>query len=176
MVSDCSLVENDEAASAQSQEFKVEWFFEVRRLISKDGVLRCWRWWLEGGRVRRGVKSSNNEPMKLTKPGIREPEAVAAGRKAGGTLVRSEVVAGGSGKKCVRKWANLGKGGCEIGKCCSFSHFETALSRLFPQLSTQVVDFPHLAVVRLFWEKGFHRRDAETQRQEEMGTKMGKAN
>jgi len=45
----------------------------------------------------------------------------------------------------------VGKGGQETGKWCSFSHFETALTRLFPHNSTQVVDFPHLAVVRLFW-------------------------
>jgi hypothetical protein len=45
-----------------------------------------------------------------------------------------------------------GGGGQETGKWCSFSHFETALTRLFPRFSTQVVDFPHLVVVRLFSE------------------------
>ena len=48
--------------------------------------------------------------------------------------------------------------GREIGKtrnfyrlATGFSHFETALTRLLPHNSTQVVDFPHLAMVRLFW-------------------------
>jgi len=90
--------------------------------------------------------------MKLTKSRIREPEAVADGCEADANLLRSEVVAGGGGKKCVRKWVNLGKGGCEIGKWCSFSHFETASTRLFPLVSTQVVDFPHLRMVSIFWE------------------------
>src|SRR5258708_36497522 len=110
--------------------------------------------------------------MNPTKSGIREPEAVAAGRKVGGTLLHSEAMVGGGGKR----WVNLGKGGCEIGKWCSFSHFETALTRLFPHKSTQVVDFPHLAMVSIFWEEGFHRRGAETQRQAEMGTKVGRLN
>jgi len=43
-----------------------------------------------------------------------------------------------------------GKGGEEAVKLSGFSHFETALTRLFPHKSTQVVDFPHLAHVRLF--------------------------
>jgi len=57
-----------------------------------------------------------------------------------------------------------------MGIWCCFSHLETGFSRFFPHKSTQVVDFPHLAMVRLFWEEGFHRRDAETQSQEETGT------
>jgi len=94
-----------------------------------------------------------------------ETEAVAAGRKAVG-----------GGKRWSGMWVNLGKGGCEIEKWRSFSHLETGFSRLFPHKSTQVVDFPHLAMVRLFWEEGFHRRGAETQRQAEMGTKVGRLN
>src|SRR5882724_6033733 len=70
-----------------------------------------------------------------------ETEAVAAGRKAVG-----------GGKRWSGMWVNLGKGGCEIEKWRSFSHLETALTHLFPHKSTQVVDFPHLAMVRLFWE------------------------
>jgi hypothetical protein len=37
---------------------------------------------------------------------------------------------------------------------------------LRPDDSTQVVDFPHKATVRLIWEQGFYRRDAETQSRE----------
>jgi len=50
------------------------------------------------------------------------------------------------------KWAKVGKGGQNAGKWTGFSHFETAFSRLFPHVSTQVVDFPHICSVRVFWE------------------------
>ncbi len=106
--------------------------------------------------------------MKLTKSRIREPEAVADGCQADANLLRSEAIGGGAGT--MEKRVDVGKGGCEIGKWCSFSHFETVFSHLFPCFSTQVVDFPHLGVVSIFWEEGFHRRDAETQSQEETGT------
>jgi len=56
------------------------------------------------------------------------------------------------------------------------SHLETAFPA-FPTMNrTQVVDFPHLAMVRLFWEEGFHRRDGSDARvgtesqEEEPGT------
>jgi len=48
------------------------------------------------------------------------------------------------------KRVDVGKGGQTNGKWTGFSHFETALTRLFQHDSTQVVDFPHLAHVRLF--------------------------
>ena len=96
------------------------------------------------------MKNSNNEPMKLMKSRIREPEAVADGCQADANLLRSEAIGGGAGT--MEKRVEVGKGGCEIGKWCSFSHLETAFSHLFPHKSTQVVDFPHLAMVRLFWE------------------------
>jgi len=70
-----------------------------------------------------------------------ETEAVAAGRKAVG-----------GGKRWSGMWVNLGKGGCEIEKWRSFSHLETGFSRLFPHKSTQVVDFPRMAMVSIFWE------------------------
>src|SRR6266481_2440335 len=69
-----------------------------------------------------------------------ETEAVAAGLEAGEDV-----------KNRAEKRVEVGKGGCEIGKWRSFSHLETVFSHLFPCFSTQVVDFPHLAHVRLFW-------------------------
>jgi len=50
------------------------------------------------------------------------------------------------------KWAKVGKGGLEAGKWTGFSHFETAFTRLFPHVSTQVVDFPRICTVRVCWE------------------------
>ena len=77
---------------------------------------------------------------------------------AGGTVLRSKAMAGGGGQKAgsfrtgtMEKRVDLGKGGQEIGKWRSFSHFETTLTHLFPPFSTQVVDFPHLAMVSIFW-------------------------
>jgi hypothetical protein len=51
-----------------------------------------------------------------------------------------------------------------VGKRTGFSHFETAFAHLSPDISTQVVDFPHLAMVGLFGEgknPPQSRRDAE---------------
>ncbi len=42
--------------------------------------------------------------------------------------------------------------GWVVGKWTGFSHLEIAFSHLFPHNSTQVVDFPHLAMVSIFWE------------------------
>ncbi len=94
-----------------------------------------------------------------------ETEAVAAGRQAGEDV-----------KNRAEKRAEVGKGGQEMGKWRSFSHFETALTHLFPHYSTQVVDFPRMTVVSIFWEGTNNRRGAETQRQAEMGTKVGRLN
>ena len=59
--------------------------------------------------------------------------------------------AGSYGQRWVGKWANLGKGGRLAGEWTGFSHFETPLTRLFPLDSTQVVDFPLLSQLRVFW-------------------------
>ena len=60
--------------------------------------------------------------------------------------------AGWDGKRWVGRRAFPTLGGQEVGKWCSFSHVAAASTRLFPHNSTQVVDFPHLAMVRLFSE------------------------
>jgi len=58
-----------------------------------------------------------------------------------------------------RLWADFYRIGVYFYRLATgFSHFETPLTRLFPHKSTQVVDFPRLAMVRLFWggvENGF---------------------
>jgi len=91
--------------------------------------------------------------MKLAKSRIRDPEAVAVARQAGEDV-----------KNRAEKRVKLGKGGREIGKWRSFSHIETALTRLFPRFSTQVVDFPHICTVRLFSE-GFKNGFSEPNRE-----------
>ena len=93
-----------------------------------------------------GVKKQNKRESRLAakergeRKGLEIPAAVC-GQEAGG-----------SGKRWVVRRVNLGKGGCEIEKWRSFSHLETGFSRLFPHKSTQVVDFPRMAMVSIFWE------------------------
>src|SRR6266478_3057743 len=55
--------------------------------------------------------------------------------------VRSGRKTGGDGKRWVGKRAFPTLSGQMVGKWCSFSHLETALTSLFPHNSTQVVDF-----------------------------------
>jgi len=145
----------------------------------------------KGEGSRSLMKNSNNEPMNPTKSGIDRTRAsvVPTGRTCFGaefpgtlclanfrcrfaTLPNRGEDVGEGGKRWVWKRVNLGKGGQKAGKWRSFSHFETAFSHLFPCFSTQVVDFPRMTVVSIFWEGTNNRRGAETQSQEETGTKL----
>src|SRR5882724_4949068 len=62
----------------------------------------------------------------------------------------TETDASGAGQSLARMWVQQGKGGQGVGKWTGFSHFETALTHLFPHDSTQVVDFPRMYVVSIF--------------------------
>jgi hypothetical protein len=79
------------------------------------------------------MKNSNKEPMKLTKSRIQEPEA------------------GGGGQRRVGTWVRPGLSGQEVGKQPGFAHIAPASTRLGPDNSTQVVDFPRIESVGLFW-------------------------
>jgi hypothetical protein len=79
-----------------------------------------------------------------------ETEAVAAGQEVGGSLLRSRAMTGGGGKRWAERNGDVGKGGQKVGKWSGFSHLETTLTRLFPHILTQVVDFPRMYVVRVF--------------------------
>ena len=61
--------------------------------------------------------------------------------------------------------------GVMAGKWIGFSHIESALTRLFPHKSTQVVDFPRMAMVNIFLGK---QLTAEAQSQAKLGTNMVK--
>src|SRR5882672_8466531 len=50
-----------------------------------------------------------------------------------------------------RERSQVGKGGNEVIKWTGFSRLETASTHLFPHESTQVVDFPLLSRLRVFW-------------------------
>ena len=91
----------------------------------------------------------------------REPrETISARRRAEVGAVRRPclVKAGRGGKRWDGKRGFTALGGWENGKAWNFyrlatgfSHLETAISHLFPHKSTQVVDFPRICTVRLFW-------------------------
>ncbi len=55
--------------------------------------------------------------------------------------------AGGVGKRWVGKRVSGGRCGHGVEEWTSFTHIATASTRLSPDNSTQVVDFPHLAMV-----------------------------
>jgi hypothetical protein len=152
--------------------------------VAADGFDRerlCGRIWASVVGTRRTseerLENSNNEPMKPAKSRIRKPEAGAVARQAGGqaelgTNMGNHLERYRAGKRRSGKDVFTALSGWEIGKWCSFSHLETALTRLFPHKSTQVVDFPHLGVVRHFLDANFanerelgqakmNRRDAE---------------
>ena len=59
---------------------------------------------------------------------------------------RGKVAAGGTGFT----FGTMTRSGRDVGKWCSFSHFETRSSRLFPHKSTQVVDFPRICALSVF--------------------------
>jgi len=71
--------------------------------------------------------------------------------------------AGRGGKRRVGRRVYVGKGGRHVVGGTVFSH-------LFPPDSTQVVDFPHLSAVRVFWISV----KFDFQSQAEFGTCMGK--
>jgi hypothetical protein len=89
--------------------------------------------------------------------------------KAGGTLLRPKAMEDCVRKRWVGKWVDPGQDGKMEGKRTGFSHMAPALTRLFPHVSTQVVDFPHKATARFFWSGDF---TTETQSQEEERDRM----
>src|SRR5260221_479071 len=122
------------------------------------------------------MKSLNNESENPMKPRIEVSRAsvVPSGRTNFGTdfpgtlclanfrcrfatLPNGDGGAGGSGKRWVGRRGFTALSGWEIGKtwhfyrlATGFSHLWAGSTRLFPQLSTQVVDFPHLAMAGVF--------------------------
>jgi hypothetical protein len=103
------------------------------------------------------MKNLNNEPMKLLKPG-------------------TETEAGIAGPRRVGKWVQPGGSGQEVGKRTGFAQVAPASTRLGPDNSTQVVDFPRICSVRLFpgsremgshgWNRIKHRLGKETEQME----------
>lgn len=55
------------------------------------------------------------------------------------------------GKRRFGRRGFAGLSGCEAIKRTGCYRVITGSNRLFPHISTQVVDFPHLGIVRVFW-------------------------
>ena|SRR5882724_12628992 len=89
-------------------------------------------------------------------------------------LRRWGLKAAGNGKRRLGSRSFTALSGWEIEEWCGFSHLEIAFSHLFPGFSTQVVDFPRMAHLSIFWEERFHHRDTEAQSQKELETKVGR--
>jgi len=97
---------------------------------------------------------------------FRRSKAMEVGGEAGKSLGRSgirpyralgEVLS--SGQWRVARRVCMGKGGKMAGKWTSLAHIAPGSTRLGPDNLMQVVDFPHLSAVRLFWggpEMGSH--------------------
>ncbi len=109
--------------------------------------------------------------MKLTKPRIQRTKSsvVPAGRICFmmgfpgtsslanirgrfATLFTSGEDVGRGGQRWVGRWVTLGKSGRVVGIWTGFSRFKAVLAHLFLHHSTQVVDFPRICTLRLFWE------------------------
>src|SRR5260221_12167064 len=81
--------------------------------------------------------------MGGTRNGVREYRSSGvAGSEAGAP--RKDRETGASGKRWFGRSVQVGKGALEMGKWTGFS-------RHFPDDLMQVVDFPHLSTLRVFW-------------------------
>ncbi len=141
----------------------MEYWSDGREAVAPSGA---WNQYGEqGAESRSGHRGARGRARKsLGRSGIRPYRAL-------GGVVRS-------GQKCVGRRVQLGKGGRGVGKRTGFSHIETALTRLFPRVSTQVVDFPCMCDVRLFCERlktaeSRQWNDWQGNNQAGLGTKMG---
>ncbi len=123
----------------------------------KNGVLE----WRSNGWKRNGVKEYWSDGLANRLCG--------AGPEAGVPWRARE--AGTSGKRWVEMRANPGLSGRMAGKWTGFSH-------LFPDDSTQVVDFPRMCNVRVFLRdkktpESWQGNDRQRNSQAGLGTNMG---
>ena len=105
---------------------------------TENGVLELW----SNGGTRNGVK----EYWSYGAPG----PLCGAGPEAGAPTEAWE--AGAVGKRWAGRRVQPGGSGLAVGRRTGLAHMETTSTRLGPDNSTQVVDFPRIEHVRLFWE------------------------
>jgi len=135
----------------------------------KNGV-REGRYWAVGGKYGcaqlHAFTAFYHLFLAVNVTSTKGPEITTAQRSSEDqTWAKADGRFAGCGKRCAGKRDEVGKGGQKVGGWTGFS-------RLFPDNSMQVVDFPHKATVTLFGEPGFYRGDTETQSQEEERDRM----
>ncbi len=119
--------------------------------VAKTGVVESWSDGGTPGHAQRRIPSARMNFVAAA--GLRHSRA--PGKNRGRCGKRPYRATGGVIRSGPRRYANrafTGLSGREVGKATDFDRLATALTRLFPHDSTQVVDFPHLAVVRRFWD------------------------
>ncbi len=127
-------------------------------MVTENGVLESWS---NGGtpdHARRRMPTSRVNYVAAA--GLRPSRA--PGKSQGRCGKRPYRASDGVIRSGPRRYASrafTGLSGRKAGKArnfyrlaLGFDHLTTALTRLGPDDSTQVVDFPHLGSVRLFWE------------------------
>ncbi len=78
-------------------------------------------------------------------------ELKAGGQAELGTNMGNHLKGSRVGKRRLERRDFASLSGQDVGKWTGFSHIDLALTRLCPHKSTQLVDFPHLTQMRLFW-------------------------
>src|SRR6266404_2869137 len=107
---------------------------------AKNGVLELWSKGVMGG---HGVEESWSDG--LATDGTRTcTDSEKTMNREPRELPRRGWKTGGDGQRWVERRFNLGKGGRLVGKWACFAH-------LFPHDSMQVVDFPLLCRLSVFW-------------------------
>jgi hypothetical protein len=104
-------------------------------------------YWSKGVMGGHGVEESWSDGLATDGTRTCTDSEKTMNRREPRELPRRGWKTGADGKEWVGRRVNLGKGGQVAVKWTGFSHFEPALTRLFPHDSMQVVDFPRMYVV-----------------------------
>ncbi len=116
----------------------------------KNGVLELWSHWRKNGSGVSGDVES-----------VAGPKADAL---RGTHRNHGYTESGGDGKRRIVRRRFTSLSGLEAGEWTGFYHLGTGSSRLEPDNSTQVVDFPHICSVSILWgspEMGGHERNTD---------------
>jgi len=100
------------------------------------------QWWQDGG------MKTENGVLEWWSEGVAE-RLCSAGPEAGAPTETREARAGG--KRWVGRRVQPGGSGQEVGKRTGLARLVRCLTRLGPDNSMQVVDFPGMYGVRFFW-------------------------
>src|SRR5258706_3155375 len=111
-------------------------------------MIGWWGWWLDEEDVQRELMASRLREAALCFDNMKNAN------KKPGTKTETNV----TGQRRAGTQAQLGKDGLGAGKRTAFSHFAPGISHLYPLNSTQVVDFPRMCNVSIFWGRAKNSR------------------